>query len=179
MKPPINTFEDLVASENIELILLADTITKKRILASFCYRRHQTFFLLALPLYSFKFWFWFANFISHSGCYTWCTKATRRWYSRTSWSNIEQHRESERSLENWTLCFCKCKWKSAQVDDEKTLLILQILYQPQSFCDNFVASQFQDKGNCRFKTTDSYSMTMYFSMPLQKNSEYTPIFKDA
>jgi hypothetical protein len=61
----------------------------------------------------------------------------------------------------------------------KSLLILQILYQPQSFCDNFVASQFQDKGNCRFKTTDSYSMTMYFSMPLQKNSEYTPIFKDA
>ncbi len=32
-KPPINTFEDLVASENVELIVLADTTTKKQIMA--------------------------------------------------------------------------------------------------------------------------------------------------
>ena len=40
MKPPINTFEDLVANEDVELILLADTMTKKQILASLLYRQH-------------------------------------------------------------------------------------------------------------------------------------------
>jgi ionotropic glutamate receptor len=32
MKQAINTFEDLVASKDIKLILLADTITKKQTL---------------------------------------------------------------------------------------------------------------------------------------------------
>jgi hypothetical protein len=35
MKPAINTFEDLVKTKDVELILLADTMTKKQILASF------------------------------------------------------------------------------------------------------------------------------------------------
>jgi len=35
MKPPINTFEDLVASEDVKLIVLADTVTKQQIMASF------------------------------------------------------------------------------------------------------------------------------------------------
>ncbi len=34
MKPAINTFEDLVANEDVELILLADTMTKKQIMVS-------------------------------------------------------------------------------------------------------------------------------------------------
>ena len=34
MKPPINTFEDLVASEEVELILLADTVIEQQIRVS-------------------------------------------------------------------------------------------------------------------------------------------------
>lgn len=34
MKPAINSFEDLVASKDVKLILLADTTTKKHIMAS-------------------------------------------------------------------------------------------------------------------------------------------------
>lgn len=34
MKPSINSYEDLVASKDVELILLADTTTKKQIMAN-------------------------------------------------------------------------------------------------------------------------------------------------
>jgi ionotropic glutamate receptor len=50
MKPAINTFEDLVANEDVELILLADTMTKKQIMASFLssyfFKCHDTDFHL-------------------------------------------------------------------------------------------------------------------------------------
>ncbi|XP_046447431.1 glutamate receptor ionotropic, kainate 2-like isoform X2 [Daphnia pulex] len=123
MKPPINTFEDLVASENVELILLADTMTKKQILEA----THGAQKLLG--------------------------------------DDIRNH--PDRILSSIEKVNVRLKTER------------YAFANPQSFCDNFVASHFQEKGKCRFKTTDCYSMTMFFSMPLQKNSKYTPIFKDA
>lgn len=44
MKSPINTFEDLVASSDVNLILLADTITKKQTLANYKFLLFHTVF---------------------------------------------------------------------------------------------------------------------------------------
>jgi hypothetical protein len=178
MKPPINTFEDLVASEDVELIILADTMTKKQILVSF----FIVIFFLKCYDTDFHLLFYGSNLIS--GSYTRCTEDPWRWYSRTSWSNIKQHRGSDRSLENWAICLWKCKkiflYKNHHENlNYKFVRVCGLLFQSQSFSNSFIASQFQENGKCRFKTSDPYSMTMFYSMPLQKDSKYTPIFKYA
>ncbi|EFX80578.1 hypothetical protein DAPPUDRAFT_318460 [Daphnia pulex] len=123
MKSPINTFEDLVASKDIKLILLADSITKKQILEA------------------------------SSGAL------------KTLGDEIRQN--PARMINN-------LEKVSIQLESER-----YAFPSPQSFCDNFVASQFEKTRNDRFKTTGPLSMTIFLSMSLQKNSKFTPIFKQA
>ncbi|XP_046447449.1 uncharacterized protein LOC124196410 [Daphnia pulex] len=123
-KPAINTFEDLVASENVELIVLADTTTKKQIM-----------------------------------------EAESAGAMKTLGDQIRNN--PSRILNN-------LQKVSDLLETER-----YAFPNPQSFCNNFVASQFQKKGQCRFKTTDPLSMNIFLSVPLQKNSKFTPIFKHA
>ncbi|XP_046635994.1 ionotropic receptor 93a-like [Daphnia pulicaria] len=123
MKPPINTFEDLVASEDVELIILADTMTKKQIL-----------------------------------------EATRG-AQKILGDDIRAH--PDRILNSIEEATVRLKTERYAFGNS------------QSFSNSFIASQFQENGKCRFKTSDPYSMTMFYSMPLQKDSKYTPIFKYA
>nr|CAH0103993.1 unnamed protein product [Daphnia galeata] len=123
MKPAINTFEDLANSQEVELILLADTMTKKQILDA-----------------------------THGA-------------QKTLGDQIRKN--PDRILNN--------------IEKVNVRLITEryAFANPQSVCNNFVASQFQETRKCRFKTTDPYSMTVFFSMPLQKSSKLTPIFQYA
>ncbi|EFX79724.1 hypothetical protein DAPPUDRAFT_244347 [Daphnia pulex] len=49
----------------------------------------------------------------------------------------------------------------------------------QTFSNNYVASDFKKTGKCRFKTTDPLTMAKFWSLPLQKNSKFTPMLNHA
>lgn len=48
--------------------------------------------------------------------------------------------------------------------------------QIQSFSKFFVGDQFKKSGQCNFKSTDPLPLFAYWSLPLQKESQFTNIF---
>ncbi|XP_046636084.1 ionotropic receptor 93a-like isoform X2 [Daphnia pulicaria] len=123
MKPPINTFEDLAASKEVELILLAETVIEQQI------RDAKTGVMKILG---------------------------------------DQVRNNPDRILNSVP-----KVNSQIATGRYAFPFLQ------TFSNNYVASDFKKTGKCRFKTTDPLTMARFWSLPLQKNSKFTPMLNHA
>ncbi|XP_046636082.1 glutamate receptor ionotropic, delta-1-like isoform X1 [Daphnia pulicaria] len=148
MKPPINTFEDLAASKEVELILLAETVIEQQIRVRDRSNSNDFF-----------------NIIICVRCLCLFRKDAKTGVMKILGDQVRNN--PDRILNSVP------KVNSQIATGRYAFPFLQ------TFSNNYVASDFKKTGKCRFKTTDPLTMARFWSLPLQKNSKFTPMLNHA